>query len=189
MRLRSSYWSLRVADWGRFARRVRIPLGFAFAAFYFWLARPTWRSIALGAAIVALGLAIRAWASGHVSKAAEITQSGPYAFTRNPLYLGSIVIGIGFAVAALNPWIAAAMTGMFVVIYVPIIRWEERWLRANLQGFDEYAARVPRLIPRLTPAGAAGAFSRGRYMKHHEYNALLGAIAMLVALIVKLKFF
>ncbi len=178
-----------MADWGKLARRVRIPLGFAFAVFYFWRAHPTWQSIAIGAAIAALGLGLRAWASGHVSKAAEITQSGPYAFTRNPLYLGSMIVGIGFAVAARDWWVALAMAIMFVVIYVPTIRWEERWLRANLQGFDEYAARVPRLLPRMTPAGVPGHFSRARYLKHHEYNALLGAIAMLAALIVKLRFF
>jgi len=178
-----------VADWGRFARRIRIPLGFAFAVLYFWLARPAWISIGGGAAIVAAGLGLRAWASGHVSKAAEITQSGPYAYTRNPLYLGSIIVGIGFAVAALSPWIAVAMAVTFMVIYVPVIGWEERWLRANLQGFEEYAARVPRLIPRMTPAGAPGSFSRARYMKHREYNALLGAIAAIVALILKLQFF
>ncbi len=176
-------------DWGQFARRIRIPLGFAFAAVYLWLARPTWTSIGAGAAVVAAGLALRGWASGHVAKAAEITQSGPYAHTRNPLYLGSILVGAGFAIAALSAWIAGILVVMFVAIYVPVIRWEERWLRENLAGFDEYAARVPRLIPRLRGVGTAGEFSPQRYRKHREYNALLGAIAMLAALIIKLRFF
>jgi len=178
-----------MADWGTRARRIRIPVGFLFAVLYIWLAHPTAASIAAGAAIAALGLGLRAWASGHVSKAAEITQSGPYAYTRNPLYLGSIIIGAGFAVASMNLWIALAMLALFLGVYVPVIRWEEAWLRAHLEGFDEYAARVPRLLPRLTPAGLPGAFSAERYRKHREYNAVLGAVAMLAALVIKLRFF
>ena len=178
-----------MADWGTLARRIRIPAGFAFAALYLWLAHPTADSIVAGAAIAALGLGLRAWASGHVSKAAEITQSGPYAYTRNPLYLGSIIIGAGFALAARSPWIALGMLALFLAVYIPVIRWEEAWLRAHLDGFDEYAARVPRLFPSLKPAGLPGAFSRQRYLKHREYNALLGAVAMLAALVIKLRFF
>ncbi len=177
-----------MSDWGTLARRIRVPVGFGFALLYVWLARPTIRSIAIGAAVAAVGLGVRAWASGHVSKAEEITQSGPYAYTRNPLYLGSIVIGGGFAIAAMSPWIALGMLARFLAVYVPVIRWEEAWLRAHLDGFDAYASRVPRLIPRMTPAGFPGAFSRERYLKHREYNALLGALAMLVALVIKLKF-
>ena len=178
-----------MADWGRFARRVRIPLGFAFAALYLFLAKPSWTSIGAGSAIIVAGLLLRAWASGHVAKAAEITQSGPYAYTRNPLYLGSIVIGIGFGVASRDVWVGVGLLVLLLAIYIPTIRWEERWLRANLSGFDAYAARVPRLFPRLVPAGTPGRYSRARYLKHREYNALLGALAMLAALIIKLHFF
>jgi protein-S-isoprenylcysteine O-methyltransferase Ste14 len=178
-----------MADWGTLARRIRIPAGFAFAALYLWLAHPTVASLLAGAAVAAMGLGVRAWASGHVSKAAEITQSGPYAYTRNPLYLGSIIIGVGFAVAARSAWIAIGMLLLFLAVYVPVIRWEEAWLRAHLDGFDEYAARVPRLLPRLTPAGLPGAFSGERYRRHREYNALIGTLAMLAALIIKLRFF
>ncbi len=178
-----------MCDWGRLARRVRIPLGFVFAALYLWLAKPSWTSIEIGSAIAAAGLAIRAWASGHVSKAEEITQSGPYAYTRNPLYLGSMILGAGFAVAARSVWIAIAMIAVLVAIYLPVIRWEEAWLRTNLPGFDKYAARVPRLVPRLTPAGLPGGFSPARYWKHREYNAFAGAVAMMAALIIKLCLF
>ncbi len=175
-------------DWGKLARRIRVPMGFAFVVVYLWLARPTWVSIAAGGMVAVLGLGLRAWASGHVTKAEEITQSGPYAYTRNPLYLGSIVVGAGVALAARSLWITGAMAVIFLAVYIPVIRWEEEWLRANLQGFDEYAARVPRLLPRATAAGAPGDFSRERYLRHREYNALLGAIAMIVALVIKLKF-
>src|SRR3954464_515926 len=99
--------------WGRIARRIRVPLGFVFAVVYVWLARPTWASIAGGAAIAAVGVWIRAMASGHVKKNEQLATTGPYAYTRNPLYLGSIVIAAGFAVAALTLWIALLMIVMF----------------------------------------------------------------------------
>ncbi len=87
-------------DWSKIARRIRVPLGFVFAVLYFWLAKPTWRFIALGAILIIPGLLIRALASGHVRKNEALATSGPYAYTRNPLYLGSLLMGIGFAVAA-----------------------------------------------------------------------------------------
>jgi hypothetical protein len=95
--------------WSRIARRIRVPLGFAFAALYIWRARPTWLSLAIGGVAALIGVAIRAVASGHISKNSELTTSGPYAYTRNPLYLGSIVIALGFAVAALSPLIVVAL--------------------------------------------------------------------------------
>jgi protein-S-isoprenylcysteine O-methyltransferase Ste14 len=173
--------------WSRIARRIRVPLGFVFAALYFWLARPTWASIAVGSVITLVGVAIRAAASGHISKNSELTMSGPYAHTRNPLYLGSIVIVAGFAVSALSPWIVVAIIVLFVAIYVPVIRSEEEFLRSRFPQFDDYARRVPRLWPRLrNPSAASGSFSRQRYLQHREYNALIGTAAMIAALVAKL---
>lgn len=176
-------------SWSRIARRIRVPLGFVFAAAYLWLAQPTWRSIGLCALIVAPGLWVRALAAGHVRKNAEITQTGPYAYTRNPLYLGSILIAIGFAVGSRSLWVAAALAMMFAAIYIPVIRSEEAYLRSNFPGFDDYARRVPRLVPRFHAVGESVApmtFSRELYLKHREYNALIGALAMLAALMAKL---
>src|SRR5207302_9504789 len=99
-------------EWSRVARRIRVPLGFAFAVLYFWLARPTWRSIAISVMLIVPGLLIRAMASGHVRKNEAIATSGPYAYTRNPLYLGSLLIGIGFAAAARSWWVAVGLVVM-----------------------------------------------------------------------------
>jgi protein-S-isoprenylcysteine O-methyltransferase Ste14 len=172
--------------WSRIARRIRVPLGFVLAAAYIWLARPTWLSIAVGAVIAFLGVAIRAAASGHVKKNTELTKTGPYAYTRNPLYVGSIVIAAGFAVAAMNIWIVVILELMFVAIYVPVIRSEEAFLRGTFVDFEDYCQRVPRLLPRLSRAyEGTGSFSRELYLKHREYNAFIGTVAMLAALVIK----
>jgi protein-S-isoprenylcysteine O-methyltransferase Ste14 len=180
-----------MAEWSRVARRIRVPLGFVFAVFYFWLARPTWRSIALGSVVIAPGLLIRALASGHVRKNEALATSGPYAHTRNPLYLGSLLIGVGFAVAARSGWVGVALVVMFFAIYLPVIRGEEAFLRQRFPEFEEYARRVPRMFPRLAPIPTGeepAGFSMDLYLKHREYNALLGAVSMTAGLIIKMIF-
>lgn len=189
-------WSVsqNMAEWSQIARRIRVPLGFLFAVLYFWLARPTWRSMALGALVVVPGLVIRALASGHVRKNEALATSGPYAYTRNPLYLGSLLIGLGFAVAARSGWVGAALVVMFLVIYLPVIRDEEAFLRRTFPEFEEYARRVPRMLPRFSRGSSASSegsaeFSSDLYLGHREYNALLGAVGMMVALIIKMELF
>ena len=183
-----------MAEWSQVARRVRVPLGFLFAVFYFWLARPSWRSLMAGAIVVVPGLLIRALASGHVRKNESLATSGPYGYTRNPLYLGSLVMGLGFAVAARSWWVGVVLVAMFVVVYLPVIRDEEAFLRRRFPEFEEYARRVPRMLPRFTPhpgassEGSAG-FSLELYLKHREYNALLGVLGMMAALIAKMTYF
>jgi protein-S-isoprenylcysteine O-methyltransferase Ste14 len=177
--------------WHRVARRIRVPLGFVFAAFFLWLARPTPMFLAASLALVVPGLSLRGYASGYVKKNAELTVTGPYAHTRNPLYLGSMLIAFGFALAARSVWIAAALAALFLAIYLPVIRSEEQYLRSVFPEFDSYAARVPRLLPRITPATrSAGnaSFSGALYRKHREYNALIGAGSLYAALILKLIF-
>ena len=140
-----------MAEYSRIARRIRVPLGFAFAILYFWLARPTWRFIALGTIAIVPGLLVRALASGHVRKNEALATSGPYAYTRNPLYLGSLFIGVGFAVAAQSLWIGLALVAMFFAIYLPVILDEEKFLRQKFPEYADYARRVPRLFPGLGP--------------------------------------
>lgn len=176
--------------WKRIARRIRVPLGFAFAVVFFWSARPSPLFLLLSLVLVAPGLLLRGYASGYVKKNAELTTTGPYAHTRNPLYLGSMMIAFGFALAARSLWLAAAMVALFATIYIPVIRAEEEYLRSAFPGFDAWAATVPRLLPRLVAAGgsghANGVFSAALYRTHREYNALLGAAGMYAALILKL---
>jgi len=177
-----------MAEWSRVARRVRVPQGFVFAVLYFWLARPTWHWLSVGAVVVLPGLLLRALASGYVHKNEALATSGPYAYTRNPLYLGSLLIGIGFAVAARSWWIGALLVVMFFVIYFPVIRDEEACLRQRFPEFEEYEKQVPRMLFRITPYSHSdsGEFSSDLYLKHREYNALLGTLAMAAALVVKM---
>lgn len=173
--------------WNRIARRVRVPLGFLLAAVYLWLARPALWSIAAGFVVSAAGLGIRAYASGYVRKNEELATTGPYAYTRNPLYLGSIIIAAGFALAARSWMIAAIFLLMFLAIYLPVIRGEEEFLRQRFPEFAEYERRVPRLIPRLSNSGGTdGFFSWDLYRLHREYNALAGTLAIVAVLAAKL---
>ena len=119
-----------------------------------------------------------------------LTMAGPYAYVRNPLYLGSIVIGIGFAIAARDMWVAVAIILLFVVIYLPVIRSEEAFLRGQFPEYEDYARRVPSLLPRtLLFRQIMSGFSRELYFSHREYNSVLGAVAMLAALVVKILWF
>jgi hypothetical protein len=126
-----------------------------------------------------------------VKKNEDLATSGPYAYTRNPLYLGSLLMGVGFAVAARSWWLGVALVVMFVAIYLPVIRGEEKFLRAKFPEFDEYARSVPRMLPRIVPAHIGeqgGGFSMELYLKHREYNALIGAVAMYIVLALKFRF-
>jgi protein-S-isoprenylcysteine O-methyltransferase Ste14 len=177
---------IAVGTWARVARRIRVPMGFIFAVAYIWLARPTKTSLIAGALLLVPGLLLRGLASGHVQKEKQLTTSGPYAYTRNPLYLGSLMLAAGFAVAARSWWIVALMLLMFAAIYIPVIAGEERTLRQKFPGYEDYALHVPRLLPRLTPYGSQhSAYSSALYWQHREYQASIGCVAMLVVLVIK----
>ena len=163
--------------WQRTARRLRVPLGFVVAAVFLVFARPSWATLAWSLLLVLPGLWLRGYAAGFVKKNSELTRTGPYAYTRNPLYLGSMLLAAGFAVAAGRWW--------------PVILSEEAFLRGAFAGFDEYAKRVPRLMPRLTAAHfsdageTSGRFSADRYRHHREYNAAMGAAMIYIALLLR----
>jgi protein-S-isoprenylcysteine O-methyltransferase Ste14 len=177
-----------LTKWNQVARRIRVPTGFLFAAFYLWRARPNVASLAWSLLLVVPGLLLRAYASGYVKKNAELTVTGPYAYTRNPLYLGSALMAFGFAAASRSLWIPLALALLFAIIYVPTIYSEEQFLRATFPTFETYAKRVPRLLPRLTPARKEGQgnFSATLYRQHREYNSILGACAVYAVLVATL---
>ncbi len=199
----ASHAAPRWERWKRVSRRIRVPLGFIAAAIYLfdlWRRAPQLSAVAWSLALVLPGLWLRAYASGYVKKNRELTVTGPYAHTRNPLYLGSILIAAGFAVALMSWPMALVLACGFALIYIPVIASEEQFLRSTFAGFDDYCRQVPRLIPRLTAArmarpleGASGSeqpepgskagFSLELYLKHREYNATIGAALLYLSLL------
>lgn len=174
-----------MSNWERIARRIRVPLGFLLAIIYVWLSRPTLLSILTGSVLVVVGLIIRALAAGYVRKNEELTTSGPYAYTRNPLYFGSIMLAAGFAIAGRSICIDLSLVLFFLMIYIPVIRAEENFLRARFPGFEDYARRVPRLLPRLSAQPGGTSFSWELYQKHREFNAAMGSAAIIAILLTK----
>lgn len=184
-----------IARWQPIARRIRVPLGFVVAALYLFellrhAAQPV--AVAWSLLLVVPGLWLRGYAAGTVKKNRQLTMTGPYAYTRNPLYLGSMLIAAGFALALLSWLVALVLVLGFLVIYVPVVASEERFLRATFPEYAEYSRRVPRLIPRLTAGHRrtgddespdSGGFSMELYVKHREYNAVLGAALLYCALL------
>ena len=145
------------------------------------------RWIVLAPILVALaGLAVRGWAAGHLRKNQELAVSGPYAHVRNPLYVGTLLTGIGFGIAGAHLGIAAVMLAFFLLYYLPVVEEEESHLRKILQGYEEYAQRVPRLLPTLLPRyRSETGFSFAQYRKNREYQAFYGFLALMAILALK----
>jgi protein-S-isoprenylcysteine O-methyltransferase Ste14 len=168
-----------------FFARWRVRLGYPLAIVVLLLARPTPRSILIGAIIGTIGLLVRASAAGHLHKQQVLTVTGPYAYTRNPLYLGSFILMIGAGVAA-DSWPSALiLLCYFALFYSFVMRREERELyKHHGDAFQEYARTVPLFLPRLTPAKFStensGAFSFAQYKKNREYRAAVGFLLLLL---------
>ena len=174
-------------------QRWRVPLGFACAVIFFALGRPRPLTLLIGAVVALPGLALRAWATGHLRKNDELATTGPYAYTRNPLYLGSFIIGLGFTIAA-GRWVLSwVFLALFVGIYVPVMRVESQAL-ATLFGdrYRDYRSNVPVFLPRLSPYlsdRANARFDSNLYRRYREYRAALGLLVAWVLLAMKAVFF
>ena len=171
----------------KFWMRWRVRTGYPIAVVYWLLAAPTPRSILIGGIVAAFGLIVRGAASGHLRKDQTLATTGPYARTRNPLYLGSAFLAGGFALAGHSWWAGLLVTAYFTVFYYAVMRNEEEDLRKRFgAAFDEYAARVPLFFPQLAgrsgqasppTAPLAQKFSWAQYRRNREYQALIGTIA------------
>jgi protein-S-isoprenylcysteine O-methyltransferase Ste14 len=167
----------------RILQRIRVPLGFLFAAIFLFFARPSPLSLAIGGVIAVLGLLIRAWSSGHIRKNQELAVSGPYAYTRNPLYLGSFILGLGFTIASGVWWLGLLFIALFLGIYLPVMRVEAEDLKAIFgEQYLDYSRQVPLFFPRLgTKLSGDVKFDKNLYLRYREYRAALGsAFAWLV---------
>lgn len=166
--------------WIRWRVRVGYPVGIA----AFWFARPQPKWLFCGVAIAGVGLLLRAYAAGHLRKHKQLATSGPYAYTRNPLYLGSVLLGVGFSVAS-HSWICAGLLGAYLIVFYPVvIRREQMELKTHYgDAFIEYASRVPAFWPRISPATSSGEhFSGALYRQNREYEAAIGLVMAMAIL-------
>jgi protein-S-isoprenylcysteine O-methyltransferase Ste14 len=162
-------------------QRWRVPLGFLCGALFILMARPGAITLAIGGAVAILGLLLRAWSAGHIRKNAALAISGPYAYTRNPLYLGSFILGLGFSIASAQPLLFILFAALFLGIYLPVMRVEAQTL-TEIFGDDyrRYALAVPLFLPQLWPyrneAASQTRFDASLYLRYREYRAALGLL-------------
>ena len=154
-------------------------------AAFAWFSRPDFLSLAVGLPLSACGLALRAWAAGHLAKDQRLATSGPYAFTRNPLYLGTLITALGLAAAGRSIGLAVLFAALFALVYLPAIELEEQHLAEILPGYAEFAARVPLLFPRWPATFGPERFSSALYKKNREYQALLGWLIGVAWLVIR----
>jgi protein-S-isoprenylcysteine O-methyltransferase Ste14 len=180
------------AEWTERIYRWRVRTGTLSALLILLLARPTWSSLAWGGAVAVLGLLIRAWAAGHLKKEKELAVSGPYRYTRNPLYLGNLFIGLGVGLAADSGWVAGLLVLYFLVFYPTIIKRErDRLARLFPNTYPGYRALVPLVFPRPTKHSAAGnsGFRWALFKQNKEYRAEAGAAALWLLFAAKILLF
>lgn len=160
-------------------QRWRVPLGFVCAALFLIFSRPRPLTMAIGGAVALPGLALRAWATGHLRKNDALATTGPYAYTRNPLYLGSFVMGVGFTVASGRLILGIIFAALFLGIYVPVMRVESATLTQLFgERYLRYVKAVPLFLPRLFPyrdgANDKNRFDAALYKRYREYRAAIG---------------
>jgi protein-S-isoprenylcysteine O-methyltransferase Ste14 len=168
--------------------RLRVPSGFLIVIVFAWFSHPTLESLWWGVPVSVAGLLLRAWAAGCLAKNQQLATGGPYAYTRNPLYVGTLLVAAGLAIAARSPWLAALFVAVFLFVYLPVIQNEEQHLRQLFPDYAAYAGRVPALFPRLTPARteSPNPFRFSLYLRNQEYQAGLGFLAGMLFLLLRL---
>jgi len=165
--------------------RLRVICGFVLVAAFAWFSAPTPQSLTIGIPISVVGLLLRAWAAGHLAKNQRLATGGPYAYTRNPLYLGTATVAAGLAVAARSTGLSVLFCAVFVLVYLPVIELEEQHLRKIFTEYADYASRVPRFRPCWPKVSNTQSFQFSLYLRNQEYQALAGFVAGTILLIFK----
>ncbi|MCL4783014.1 MAG: isoprenylcysteine carboxylmethyltransferase family protein [Bryobacterales bacterium] len=172
-----------------FVAKLRVPAGFLLLVAFAWFSAPTRESALFGTLLSLPGLLLRGWAAGHLRKDSTLTTSGPYAFIRNPLYAGTLLVAAGMAYAA-QQWPLAILFGaVFLLVYLPAISLEEQHLRDLFPDFPDYARRVPLLIPYRGRIPGTRRFSFSQYLYNREYEAAIGFLIGVAFLFTKAHFF
>jgi protein-S-isoprenylcysteine O-methyltransferase Ste14 len=165
-----------MTSWNKLAQKLRVPAGTILGVLFLLLMHPSTRSLWIGGAIALPGSLLRLWAAGHIEKGKVLTQGGPYALTRNPLYLGSFFMALGIIIAGQGYWLLPAFVVFFVVFYFPVMKAEEQELLAGYgERFIEYSKRVPLFLPSFSKAGAAtSVFLWSRVIRNREHRTIAG---------------
>jgi protein-S-isoprenylcysteine O-methyltransferase Ste14 len=166
--------------------RLRVPSGFLIVLVFAWFSHPAKESLVMGVPVSLAGLALRAWAAGCLAKNRELATGGPYAYTRNPLYIGTLLVAAGLAIASRSIGLALLFAAVFLFIYLPVIQNEEQHLRKIFPDYQTYADRVPALFPKLTAKPTGQTFQWSLYLKNQEYQAGAGFLVGLVYLLWKI---
>ncbi|HEY2930469.1 MAG TPA: isoprenylcysteine carboxylmethyltransferase family protein [Acidobacteriota bacterium] len=181
-------------DYAAILQRVRVPIRTVWVAFFLVFSRPTADLVLAGLAVSVAGLWIRIWAAGCIEKSRELEMRGPYRYTRNPLYLGSFLVGLGGSIASGNPWLLLSFVAIFVMVYGPVMRREEQELMKLFpEHFPAYRRSVPLFLPRFraarmntrtspgtetAPPSGERRFRWFRVTRNREYNSILGFAAV-----------
>ncbi len=175
------------SGWGKIAQKMRVPAGTVLGILFLLLMRPSFRSLLTGGAIAVSGALLRLWAAGHIEKGKTLARSGPYAFTRNPLYLGSFLMALGIIVAGQRHWLLLVFGIFFVAFYFPVMKAEEQELLSGYgESFVEYSNKVPMFLPALRKARfSSSRFMWSRVIRNREHHTIAGFLATEAILVLK----
>lgn len=166
------YWFPK--PYADFVQRLRVAGGFVLLMAFGLFAKPSPHSMFVGLPLSLIGLFLRGWAAGHLAKDRELATSGPYAYLRNPLYVGTLITAFGLVIAARNAWLAALFAVVFLLVYLPAVELEEQHLRLIFEAYAEYARHINRFLPWTRYSKSQKHFSRALYVRNEEYKAALG---------------
>jgi protein-S-isoprenylcysteine O-methyltransferase Ste14 len=169
-----------------FVQRLRVPCGFLLLIAFALLSHPSRVSLSIGLPVSLLGLMLRGWAAGHLAKNRQLATTGPYAYMRNPLYAGTLIVAGGIVIASFSPWLALIFLAIFLLVYLPAIELEEQHLRNLFPTYADYATQVKRFTPFSKWSGPEAPFAWALYVKNEEYKALIGFLLAVAWLIWKL---
>jgi protein-S-isoprenylcysteine O-methyltransferase Ste14 len=173
--------------WGKTAQKLRVPAGTVLGVVFLLLMHPSRRSLMIGCTVAVLGAGIRVWAAGHIEKGRVLTRGGPYSLTRNPLYVGSFLMGLGMLLAGQGYWLLIPFGLFFGAVYLPVMKAEEGELLAGHgASFEQYCSEVPLFFPnfrRSTPGDSR--FTWSRVFRNREHRNLMGFALVALILVVK----
>ncbi len=175
-RLAPRYWFPK--PYADFVQRLRVASGFLLLIAFAWFSRPSATSLVIGLPMSVAGLLVRGWAAGHLAKDRELATSGPYAYVRNPLYIGTLMVAFGIVVAARSLWLALIFAAVFSLVYLPVVELEEQHLREIFPDYETYASHVRRFLPGSPRIASGKRFSWPLYRRNEEYK---GAGGLLIA--------